>query len=82
MIGMDSGFNTNFYLKTDRGRISIKYHPNDCEAIKTSKVYPERRFIYRPEGQSLEAAEGPVFPKIYLIVMTALYHDVLKNVKN
>jgi len=55
---------------------------NDYKAIKTSKVYPEQRFIHRPEGQGPEADEGAVFLKIYLMVMTALYHDVLKNVKN
>jgi len=56
---------------------------NDYRAIETSQVYRERHFMHRPEEQqSLEAAEGSVFPNIYLMVITAVYHDVLKNVKN
>ena len=37
MIGMDSGFNSNFSLKIDSGRV-LSIITNDYKAIKTSKV--------------------------------------------
>jgi len=39
MIEMDSGFNSNFWLKIDSGRI-LSIITNDYKAIKTSKVNP------------------------------------------